>query len=146
MDVADRRPVGQPVERLDRRIVELSEEALDVERQRRHALHDLSLPLLTRPVGIDLDAVPVRIAEVDRLAHRVVREPFDPSLVACSMREPAREARPVGHEQRNVIEAGVTVGRSRPGLFDEADELGVGAERGETVLAASTRSPTTCSQ
>ena len=41
------------------------------------------------------------------------------------MREPARETRPVGHEQRDVVEARVPVGRLRARLLDEADELGV---------------------
>ncbi len=41
-----------------------------------------------------------------------------------------------------MIEAGVTVGRLRALLFDEADQLGVGAERSDAVLAGETRSPT----
>ncbi len=91
--------------------------------------------MLARAVGVDLDAVPVGIAKIDRLADGVIREALDPSLIACRMREPARETRPIGDEQSDVVEAGVTVGGSRPRLFDEADELGVGADGGETVLA-----------
>ncbi len=102
---------------------------------------DLPLPELTRPVGVDLDAVPVGIAQIDRLADVVIGEALDPRLVARRVREPAREARPVGHEQRDVVEAGVTVGRLRARLFDEADELGVGAERRAAVLAGEHAQP-----
>src|SRR6266436_1530614 len=134
MNVADGRTVGKPVERLDRRIVELSKKILDVERQRRHALHDHSLPLFAGTVGVDLDAVAVRIAEIDRLADGVIREPFDCGPLACGLRKPARETRPVGYEQRDVVEAGMTVGRLRARLLDKTDELRICAERGEAVL------------
>lgn len=40
-----------------------------------------------------------------------------------------------------MVEAGVTVGRSRAWLLDEADEFGVGAEGGETVLAGQHAQP-----
>src|SRR5207244_7692359 len=55
-------------------------------------------------------------------------------LAGC-VREPAREALPVGQEQRDVIEAGVPVVGPRSGLLDECDELTVRAERGRSVLA-----------
>ena len=71
-----RRAVRQPVERLRRRVVELAEQALDVERQRRHPLAHLALPELARPVGVDLDPVQVGVAEIDRLADVVVGEPL----------------------------------------------------------------------
>ena len=72
VDVAHHRAGRQAVERLRRRVVELAEEVVDVERQRRHPLGDLALPVLARAVPVDLDAVVVGVAEVERLADEVV--------------------------------------------------------------------------
>ena len=60
--MSDDRAVGQPVERLGGRVVELAEEIIDVERQGRQEIGDQALPLLARPVGVDLDPVVVGIA------------------------------------------------------------------------------------
>src|SRR4051794_10775707 len=127
--------VGETLEGLGRRVVELAEEALDVEGHRRQPLEDLALPELARPVGVDLDAVVVGIAQIDRLAHVVIREPLQLDLLPCGVREPLREARAVGNEKRDMVEAGVPVVRLGSRLFDEADELAVGAERRGPVLA-----------
>ncbi len=101
--VARQRPFGQPVERLSCGILELAEKTLDVERQRRHQLGDLSLPLLAWAVGVDLDAVPVGIAQIDRLAHRMVRQPFERDPFPSCVREPTGQAHAVGDEQRDVV-------------------------------------------
>ena len=132
---ADDRAVGQPVERLGGRVVELAEEIIGVERQGRQELGDAALPLLARPVGVDLDPVVVGILEVDGLADAVVGEPGERYTVAGSMGEPAREARPVGHEKRDVEEPGVAGARPRARLLDEAHELGIAPERGPALLA-----------
>ena len=129
--MAHRRADGKPFESRRRGIVELAEEVVHVERLRRHPAADLSLPQLARPVGVDLDPVPVRVSEVDRLADVVVGEAGQRHPVARGVREPAGEVDAARHEQREVIEAGVSDGRPRARLLDEHDELGgVGAEGG----------------
>ena len=136
--------VGQALEGLGRRVGQLAEEALDVERHRRHPLEDLALPELARPVGIDLDAVVVGIAEIDRLAHVVIGEALQLDLVARGVREPPREARAVGHEERDVVEARVPVVGLGAGLLDEADELACPCRARPVAFSrASTRRPTT---
>ena len=103
--------------------LELAEQALDVERQRRHPRADLPLPDLPRPVPVDLDPVRVGIAQVERLADEVVGEPDERHAVARRVREPAREVGALGHEQREVVEAGVADRRPRTGLLDEHQQL-----------------------
>jgi hypothetical protein len=61
----------------------------------------------------------------------VVGEPGQRHSVANGVREPARERRPVGLEEREVVQARVAVGRLRGRLLDEAKERRrVGAEQG----------------
>ena len=124
VDVAHVSAAGKPVERLRGGIVELAEEALDVERKGRQPLSDLALPELPRPVMVDLDPVPVRVAEVDRLADVVVGESDQGHAVARGVRQPAREVRALGHAQGEMEEAGEAVGRPRARLLDETEELG----------------------
>ena len=132
VDVADRRAVRQPVEL---GVARLGEQRVGVERERRHRLRDPALPLLARAVGVDLDAVVVRVAEVDRLAHDVVGEAGERDPLAPGVGEEAAEARAIRDEQRDVEEAGETGGRARARLLDEAQERRVGAELGRAVLA-----------
>jgi hypothetical protein len=103
-------PAGS-LEPLGGGVRELAEEAVDVERQRRHPLRDLALPVLARTVPVDLDAVAVGIGEVDRLADVMVGEPLELDAVACGVREPAGEVDAFGHEQREMVEARVAVRR-----------------------------------
>jgi L-ascorbate metabolism protein UlaG (beta-lactamase superfamily) len=133
--VSDDRAAGQPVEGLGGRVVELAEEIIGVERQGGQEIGDEALPLLARPVGVDLDPVVVGILEVDGLADPVVGETGERYTVAGSVGEPAREARPLGHEKRDVEEPGVAGARPRARLLDEAHELGIAPERGPTLLA-----------
>jgi hypothetical protein len=135
VDVAHHRPVGQRVERLRAGVVELAQEAFDVERERRHPRRDLPLPELARPIPVDLDPVPVGIAEVDRLADEVVREPDDRLALARRMGEPAREVGALRHEQREVVEAGVPGRRPRARLLDQDEQLArARPERGAPVV------------
>ena len=70
--VPHHRARGEPFERLATRVVEYRDEVVRVERPGRHQLADVSLPALARPVGVDLDPVMIRIAEIDRLGNLVV--------------------------------------------------------------------------
>ena len=112
-------PVGKLLERLRLGVGQLADEAADIERQSRHPLEDLPFPDLARAVPVDLDAVPVRVAEVDRLAHEVVGQADQRHAVAAGVREPAREVDALGQQQGEVVEAGVAVRRPGPGLLDE---------------------------
>ena len=60
---------------------------------------------ISRTIPVDLDAVTVRIAEVDRLADEVIRETTSGTLsrLAC---EPTGDLDALGQEQREVVEAG----------------------------------------
>ena len=49
----------------------------------------------------------------------MVGQAFEVDLVAGGMREPACKARPVRDEKRDVVEAGVTVGRPRAGVVHQ---------------------------
>ena len=111
--------VGKLLERLRLGFGQLGEDAAHVERQSRHPLEDLSFPHLPRAVPVDLDAVPVRVAEVDRLADEVVREADQRHAVAAGVGEPAREVDALGQQQGEVVEAGVAVRRPGAGLFHE---------------------------
>ena len=91
VDVAHDRAVGKLLERLRLGFGQLGEDAAHVERQSRHPLEDLSLPHLPRAVPVDLDAVPVRVAEVDRLTHEVIGEAGQGDAVAPCVGEPAGE-------------------------------------------------------
>ena len=69
-------PEARPVERLRPWIRAARRSRLvDVERQRGHPLADLALPELARTVPVDLDPVLVGVAEVQRLADEMIREP-----------------------------------------------------------------------
>ncbi len=119
MDVTHPRPVREAVERLCRRVVDFPEQAVDVERHGREARRDLSLPHLARPVPVDLDPVPVGVAQIERLADEVVGQPDERHAVADRMREPAREVDPPRDEEREVVEPGRAGNRSRARLLDE---------------------------
>ncbi len=119
VDVAHDRAVGKLLERLRLGFGQLGEDAAHVERQRRHPLEDLPFPHLPRAVPVDLDAVPVRVAEVDRLAHEVIGEARQGHAVAPGVGEPAGEVDALGQQQGEVVKAGVAVRRLRAGLFHE---------------------------
>ena len=103
---------------------ELAEKAVDIERQGRHARGDLALPDLARAVPVDLDPVPIGVAQVDRLAHEVIGEPDQRHAVA-SARAPAsgraRRARaPAGRSGRG--RCGRRAGRA-PRFLDQHEQL-----------------------
>jgi len=65
----------------------------------------------------------------------MIRQSFELNAIACGMCKPAREARPVGKEERDVIEPRMTFHRLGPLLLDEADDLRVRSERGTPAVA-----------
>jgi hypothetical protein len=132
VDVAHDRRAGEAVEGLGRRIGELAEQALDVERPGAHPV-DVALPALAWPVPVDLDPVVVGVAEVDRLADEVVAQACEGDPLAGHVREPAREVGSLGEQEREVVEAGVVVRVRRARLLDEHDQLRVRTERRAAV-------------
>ena len=104
---------GEAVEGLGARVVELAEEALDVERQRRQARVDLALPDLARAIPVDLDPMAVGVVEVQRLADEVIGEAGERDAVARGVRQPAREVGALLEQQREVVEPRVAEGRPR---------------------------------
>ena len=102
----------------------------------------LPFPQLARPIPVDLDPVPVRIAEVDRLADEVVGEPDERDAVARGVRQPAREIDAFGQEQREVIEARRVPRGAAPGVLHQHDQLAAaGAEPGPVRRRSRTSSP-----
>ena len=67
-------------------------QVVEVEWQRAHPI-DATLPDLARPVGVDLDSVVIRIAQVERLADEVVRGSRQSNAVTAGVRQPAPEVR-----------------------------------------------------
>src|SRR5438034_151241 len=71
VDVTDRGPLGRSGPRL---IAGRGDDTVDVEWNRGHAELPLLLaPSAARPVRVHLDAEVVRILEIDRFAHEVIR-------------------------------------------------------------------------
>ncbi len=122
--VAHRRP-----ERADARTASLSGSSSSPRRPSRssgigaHGLGDLALPERARPVVVDLDAVAVGIAEVDRLAHEVVGRAgeADPRRAPRARASSAR-LRPVGQQQREVEEPGAARSGLRARHLDELEQ------------------------
>ncbi len=77
MNVADPRSGNHSLAAVSRG--DFCENAVEVERERRHLqLTSVVLPFLARPVAVDLDPVPLRVVEIERLGHEMVgcaREP-----------------------------------------------------------------------
>ncbi len=59
-----------------------------------------------RPVGIDLDAVALRVGKVDRLADQMVGCAVEGDIVVRGMAQPAGKLGAVGHQERGMEEAG----------------------------------------
>ena len=116
-------PAGRPSNGSEAGSSISAEEALDVERQGRHAVDDPPFPHVAWAVAVDLDPMAVGIGEVQRLAHEVIREPDEPNPIASSVCEPAREVDAFRKEQREVVEAGVAGSWASVALFDENEEL-----------------------
>jgi hypothetical protein len=99
---------------------------------RHHQLAALSSPTLARPVGVDLDAEPVRIGEIERLADQVVaRAGVDPEV--RQMLDEAAQRRPVREQDREVEEPepAATGGTGTAPLAELDERTGTGAEHGD---------------
>ena len=120
VDVAHARALGHA----GRRALGGAEQVLDVDRVGADAhLVAVADPLVARAVAVDLDAVPVGVAQVDRLADDVVGEAGERDAVLSRVGEPAGEVRARGHEQRVVVEAGVVLHGERAGLLVEHEQV-----------------------
>src|SRR5258706_10829130 len=60
-------------------------------------------PFFLRPVTAEFDTVAIRIAQVNRFAHAVIRRPFDGNAVIEQALERPREFSPVRIENREMI-------------------------------------------
>ena len=67
--------------------------------------------------------MPVRVAEIQRLADEVIGQAGHRHAVAGGMRQPAGEVGPLGHQQREVIEAGGTRHGPCARLLDQHQQL-----------------------
>ena len=119
----------------------------EVERQRGHldlAVHDR--PLLARAVAVDLDAVVLRIAQVERLADEVIRGAGElPAAVHHATQRPG-ELDSARHQQGQVEEAGAAGRTPRGvGVADQFDQRGaaLGPEPDRLSVALQLRRPIT---
>jgi len=98
---------------------ELGQERAQVELAERHpdalAVGRLG-PLLARAVAVELDAVAVRVVEVDRLAHAVIARALDRDAGVGQAPQRDGERPPVGVADRDVVQAGRPARRGRPAL------------------------------
>ena len=79
----------------------------------------------------------VRVAQVERLADVVVGQADQRHTVARSVCQPRRQVGARRHQQGEVVEAGAAVGRYRPRLLDQVQQLcAAGAERGLGAVLA----------
>ena len=65
----------------------------------------------------------VGIAQIERLADKVVGEPDQRHTIADGVVKPPGEVKAFGKQQRDVVEAGVAGARARARLFDEDKEF-----------------------
>jgi hypothetical protein len=95
------------------------QECLHVERLREHPERAVlvSRPLLPRPVPVELEAVAVRIAEVEGFGDAVVGGAVEPDPSFDEPAERVGEALAIRVPDRGVVEAGVT-GRRRSAAPD----------------------------
>ena len=98
------------------------EQVVDVERPGADPVC-LPVPEPPWPVGVDLDPVVVGVAQIERLADEVVGRAGQLNAVGDGVLHPPGEVATLGHEQGEVEEAGVAVGRTGAGLLDEVEEL-----------------------
>ena len=95
-------------------------------------------PLLFRPVAVELDPVPVGIAEVDRLGDAVVGRAVDRPTGLGEPPQRVAERAPVRVADRDVIEPGRPRRRSRPaarlpGVQSEVMVVPPGRDEGRLV-------------
>src|ERR687897_746396 len=96
-------------------MLRLREQRVQVERGTEHGDGAVAgaRPLLLRPVAVELDPVPVRVGEIDRLTDAVVRGAAEGMAGREEAAESVGERGRVGVANRDVEEAGVPGGRRR---------------------------------
>ena len=117
----------------------LAEQALEIERKRRHLDRVTGeRPFVARPVAVELDAVPLRVGEVERLGDEMVGGSGERPARTGHPAQRACEVGPRRHEEREVEEAGrPRRARRRVRIRDELDERRpVDAERDDVPSAA----------
>ena len=117
------------------------EQCVQVERDRhhRHASVRVARPFLPRAVTVELDAVSVRVVEVDGLADAVIGSTGERHTRIDEPAERIRELRAIGIADRGVEEPGVARRRRRaalalPGV--QSDVMVITARRDERGLVA----------
>jgi hypothetical protein len=121
MDVAHSRACGHRLA-LFRRADGFRGEVAQVKRVGGHA-DGLAVPapFASRSIAIDLEAVVVVIPDVERFADKMIGS-AKPDAGLGNAREYARQTRTVGHEDRDVIEAGrILIARRRAGTDLEGE-------------------------
>src|SRR5262245_3737988 len=124
-----------------RQLLGVGEERLDIQRPREHPEASVLVPrpLLLRAIPVELEAVPVRVAEVEGFADSVIRGALERDARLDKATERIRERSAVGVADRGVEEPGVAGRRRRrpEGLPRvEADVVVVAAGRDEHRLVA----------
>src|SRR5579883_1533254 len=106
------------------RAIGLGQQAPDVNRVGCHPhLIAVPVPLSAWSVTIDLDAIPIRVRQIQRLADEVVSLTRQRIAQVEEMSEPAAEVRSGGHQNSEVVEAsGENRPRPRPGLLGQKEE------------------------
>ena len=133
---------AQPRARVARRLPagRRREQRLDVERAREHPdalARGRGRPRVARAVRVELDPVPVRVGQVDRLRDAVVGGAGDRGVGQRKALDRACELLARGVQQRVVVEPGVAAGGPRARLLVEHHEvLPARAERRDGVFAA----------
>jgi hypothetical protein len=80
-------------------------------------------PLIARPVAVELDAVPLRVAGVERLAHQVVGGPAQPPAGLGDPLQRPRQVGPARHQDRQVEQPTGAAGPGRSiGVADQLDD------------------------
>ena len=79
---------------------------VEVQRQRRHPHPSVGVPPLARAITVDLDAVSLRVAEVERLADQVVGRAAQPPPGADQAVQGPGQVEAAGHEDREVEQPG----------------------------------------
>ena len=123
VDVTDDGRRRDPIETVGGGIADLGDQVGGVQRHRRHPRRHLPLPRLAGAIPVDLEAVPVGVPEVERLADEVVGHAGQRNPITGGMGEPAGEVGALRQQQGDVVEAGVSGARPRARLFDGNDQL-----------------------
>ena len=120
-------------------VAKLVDQTVEVERQGCHLQAvTRTRPLLTRAVAVDLDPVPIRVRQIERLADQVVGGAVERPAGLGQPGQREREVAPRRHEDRQVVEAGrAPVQSRRRAVAPQLDQrrLAGGTERERPVVS-----------